>query len=93
MDVLASAGSVLRGGSQAQIIQGWLERVLRESFLGVFVAVLNAGKSLASVSDMAACPQRHTERIQHIRSVAFAYARGHCRSASNRAHTMRVVRR
>ena len=92
MDVLGSTRSDLRGGSQAQNIQGRIERVLR-IFLGVFIAVLNAGKSIASVSIMAACPQRHTERIQHIRSVAFAYAPGHWRPTFGRAHTKRVVRR
>jgi len=92
MDVLASAGSGLRDGSQAQNIQGRIERVLR-IFLGVFIAVLNASKSIASVSIMAACRQPHTERLQHIRSVEFAYARGRCRSGFDPAHTKRVVRR
>jgi hypothetical protein len=92
MDVLASAGSGLRGGSQAQIIQGRLERVLR-IFLGVFIAVLNASKSIASVSNMATRPQHHIERCQHIRSIAFAYTRGHWRPAFVLAHTKRVVRR
>jgi hypothetical protein len=92
MDVLASAGSGLRGGSQTQITQGRLERVLR-NFLGVFIAVLSASKSNASVSNMVMRPQRHIERVQHIRSIAFAYARGHWRPAFDRTHTMRVVRR
>jgi hypothetical protein len=92
MDVLASAGSGLRGGSQAQITQGRLERVLR-NFLGVFIAVLSASKSIASVSNMATRLQRHIERVQHIRSIAFASSRSHWRPAFALAHTKRVVRR
>ena len=89
--MLENLSRALRGSAHVQYIQGRLECAVRD-FLRVVFAVLVSSTQNTSDSNTIVVTLSRTERKQHIRSYAFAYAYDCCRSARGFAHTKRVVR-